>query len=81
MATMLIDHAASFKTLYQHYSSVFPAISSEPADPVVLSRSVGGESGAPVFVSFTHLEQPPLLEQTVGEHFSSIVSRYGDRTA
>ncbi|MCJ1338437.1 hypothetical protein MMC09_003725 [Bachmanniomyces sp. S44760] len=24
---------------------------------------------------------PPLLEQTVGDHFSSIVSQYGDRTA
>ena len=24
---------------------------------------------------------PPLLEQTVAEHFASIVSRYGDRTA
>ena len=29
----------------------------------------------------THHEQPPLLEQTVGEHFRSVVSRYGDRTA
>ena len=24
---------------------------------------------------------PPLLEQTVGEHFASIVSKFGDRTA
>ena len=24
---------------------------------------------------------PPLLEQTVGQHFASIVSRFGDRTA
>ncbi|MCJ1276579.1 hypothetical protein MMC21_004385 [Puttea exsequens] len=25
--------------------------------------------------------EPPLLEQTVGQHFASIVSRFGDRTA
>ena len=24
---------------------------------------------------------PPLLEQTVGEHFASVVAKYGDRTA
>ena len=25
--------------------------------------------------------QPPLLEQTIGEHFESVVSRFGDRIA
>ncbi|KAL9050262.1 MAG: hypothetical protein Q9206_005162, partial [Seirophora lacunosa] len=29
----------------------------------------------------TQTTQPPLLDQTIGQHFASVVSRYGDRAA
>ena len=36
---------------------------------------------AVMHLTSSNILQPPLLEQTVGDHFRSIVASHGDRTA
>ena len=43
-------------------------------------REVGPRENA-VYLTTSDLLQPPLLEQTVGDHFRSVVASHGDRTA
>ncbi|KAI4121643.1 MAG: hypothetical protein LQ338_006250 [Usnochroma carphineum] len=63
------------------YGALFWTCTFLPFDSDLWRLLFGGDLSSLNHTVEAHPRQPPLLDQTIGDHFASIVSKFGDRAA